>query len=112
MDDSRYTELATAIIWQAAEDYRENRRTKSQKNSLLRKTRKQLVESQISGDETGKERFEKKCKSLRRSIQKIEGKQKEIETFFLSSWFKMLSESDGRAIMARLKKERIRKAKA
>lgn len=74
-----YTRLANAIIENAATDYRRLRKR-------LRDAKKQDRRSDIY--------------SLERAIKEIEG-------FFLSDWFCVLSSSDGKYLLKRLEEEQI-----
>lgn len=74
-----YTKLANAIIENAATDYRRLRKR-------LRDAKKQDRRSDIY--------------SLERAIKEIEG-------FFLSDWFCILSSFDGKCLLKRLEEEQI-----
>ena len=106
MEDDRYTELANAIILQAAEDYRENKKKKATCKTQLRIIEKKLPVVLQKGDERKLQRSSRTYKTYEERLAKVEAEQKGIEQFFRSSWFKTLSEADGKMILDQLKRER------
>lgn len=53
--------------------------------------------------------YRKACKDLKRNSRNYEARAifKECERFFLSTWFGILTELDGRALLSKLKLERL-----
>lgn len=89
----QYEALANAVIIQAADDFREARRT------LKRCALKAEYTNNISNAELAK--LVKRARECRRMIR-------DVERFFRSSWFTVLSDTDGRQILAELQKEVVR----
>ena len=90
---NQYKVLANAVIVQAATDYRAARRA-LKKCALKAEYTKNISRAELA-------KLETKMRTCRRMIR-------DVERFFRSSWFTMLSDADGRQILTELQKEVIR----
>ena len=89
-DTDQWQALANAIILQAARDYRQDRK-------VLQRIRKR-VQNGIPVEEDERKR-------LRAQYDKTAADMRQLEHFFTSGWFTVLSDADGHVLLQQLRKE-------
>ena len=103
-----YENLANAIIVQAAEDFREARRYlhlhphTPELDAIVAEQKEQQKKQKKKG---GHKKTKEMC--LLDRILENEDTLEEVERFFHSEYFMLLSKADGPGLLARLKKEAV-----
>lgn len=100
-----YQLLSNAIILQAIDDYKKNPKIIAAREKKLHKLKQVLEAVKKTGIENDIKKAAARVEKAEKSIMLAKEDQRDIERFFRSSWYRMLTNVDGEIILNYLHKE-------